>query len=61
MPNIGICFSGGIAKGAFQIGFCKALLNYINPDDISAVSASSIGSWNAAAFLTNNIDFAEQL
>jgi len=61
VPNIGICFSGGIAKGAFQIGFCKALLNYINPDDISAVSASSIGSWNAAAFLTNNIDFAEQL
>lgn len=61
MPNIGICFSGGIAKGAFQIGFCKALLNYIGLDDISAVSASSIGSWNAAAFLTKNIDYAEEL
>lgn len=61
MPNIGVCFSGGIAKGAFQIGFCKALLNYIKLDDISAVSASSIGSWNAAAFLTENIDYAEEL
>ena len=27
--RIGIVFSGGFAKGAYEVGFCKAILEYI--------------------------------
>ena len=55
--RIGIVFSGGFAKGAYEIGFCKALLEYTNFSNIKAVSGSSIGALNAYGFINNNFDY----
>lgn len=55
--NIGIVFSGGFAKGAYEIGFCKALLEYINIENIKMVSGSSIGAINAYGFINNKLDY----
>lgn len=54
--KIGIVFSGGFAKGAYEIGFCKALLEYINLENVKAVSGSSIGALNAFGFINNKLD-----
>lgn len=55
--NVGIVFSGGFAKGAYEIGFCKAILEYINKDNIKAVSGASIGALNAYGFINNKLDY----
>jgi NTE family protein len=55
--RIGIVFSGGFAKGAYEIGFCKALLEYTNFSNIKAVSGASIGALNAYGFINNNFNY----
>ena len=55
--RIGIVFSGGFAKGAYEIGFCKALLEYTTLNNIKAVSGSSIGALNAYGFINNNLNY----
>lgn len=55
--RIGIVFSGGFAKGAYEIGFCKALLEYTNLENIKAVSGASIGAINAYGLINNNFDY----
>lgn len=55
--RIGIVFSGGFAKGAYEIGFCKALLEYTNLYNIKAVSGASIGALNAYGFINNNLSY----
>jgi predicted acylesterase/phospholipase RssA len=60
MHKIGIVFSGGIAKGAYQIGFCKAFESLIPKDKIVAISGSSIGAWNAAMLLHSSTKSAEE-
>lgn len=55
--KVGIVFSGGFAKGAYEIGFCKALLEYTNLENIKAVSGASIGAINAYGFSNNNFDY----
>lgn len=55
--KIGIVFSGGFAKGAYEIGFCKAILEYINIDYIKAVSGASIGAINAYGFINNKLEY----
>ena len=55
--RIGIVFSGGFAKGAYEIGFCKALLEHTNIENIKAVSGASIGALNAYGFINNNLDY----
>ena len=55
--RIGIVFSGGFAKGAYEIGFCKALLEHTSMDNIKAVSGASIGALNAYGFINNNLDY----
>ncbi len=45
--RVGLVLSGGMAKGAYQIGAFKSLLEYFRPDQIEAVSAASIGALNA--------------
>ena len=59
--NIGIVFSGGLSKGAFQFGFAKKMLEYINYSDIKVVSGSSIGFMNASAFSMNKIEELEEM
>lgn len=55
--RIGIVFSGGFAKGAYEIGFCKAILEYIEMSNIKAVSGASIGAINAYGFINNRFDY----
>ena len=59
--KIGIVFSGGFAKGAYEIGFCKAILEYINIDYIKAVSGASIGAINAYGFINNKLDYLSHI
>lgn len=55
--RIGIVFSGGFAKGAYEIGFCKAILEYTKMNNIKAVSGASIGAVNAYGFINNRFDY----
>ena len=55
--RIGIVFSGGFAKGAYEVGFCKAILEYIEMNNIKAVSGASIGAVNAYGFINNRFDY----
>lgn len=55
--RIGIVFSGGFAKGAYEIGFCKALIEYTKLENIKAVSGASIGALNAYGFVNNNFEY----
>ena len=59
--NIGLIMSGGMAKGAYQVGALKAISEYLDHDDIKYVSAASIGVLNAYAFSSGNIEIAEKL
>jgi len=54
MPNIGLVLSGGMAKGAYQIGALRAVNELFKPSDISCVSAASVGALNAYLYLTNS-------
>ena len=58
--KIGIVFSGGASKGAYQLGFCKAVSEYVSADEI-VISASSIGVYNAMALVSGKLDVAEGL
>ena len=61
MRNIGLVLSGGMAKGAYQVGALRAVSEWIQPSDFLYVSAASIGVLNAYAFLTDQLDAAEKL
>jgi len=57
--SIGIVLAGGGAKGAFQAGAMKAIYQFLAEgnalDKVTAISATSIGSWNALFWLANLI------
>lgn len=55
--RIGLVFSGGFAKGAYEIGFCKAIMEYTKMDNIKAVSGASIGVINAYGFINNKFEY----
>lgn len=44
MPRVGVVLSGGIAKGAYQIGVLNAILEHIEPENIKVLSGSSVGA-----------------
>jgi len=52
MRNIGLVLSGGMAKGAYQIGALKAIGEFIDPPEFRYVSAASVGALNTYVFLT---------
>lgn len=56
MAKIALLMSGGLAKGAYQIGALRALAKYFSPEDFTLVSASSIGVLNAQSYLTGHMD-----
>ena len=58
--KIGLILSGGMAKGAYQVGALRAIGEYLNPKDIRYISAASIGIMNAIAFSGGKLDYAEQ-
>ena len=59
--NIGLVLSGGMAKGAYQIGALKALNNFVPLEEIKYISAASVGVLNGYAYATNNIENADTL
>lgn len=59
--NIAVVLSGGLAKGAYQIGALQALSEYLPPEKIQYYSCSSIGALNGYAYATGHLDKAEQL
>lgn len=61
MKKVGLCLSGGGARGAYQIGAIKALQDLGLYDDIKYISGTSIGAANAALISTNEIDTIEQI
>lgn len=56
MRNVGLVLSGGMAKGAYQIGALQAINEVFRPSDISFISGASIGALNAYAYLTQGLD-----
>lgn len=61
MAKVGLVLSGGMVKGAYQIGVLKALQKYICSEDISYVSSSSIGTLGAYSYLQNKLGLYEEL
>ena len=59
--NIGIVLSGGMAKGAYQIGALKAINKFIPLEDAKYMSCASIGVLNGYAYATDNLQKAEQM
>ena len=44
--HIGLVLSGGMGKGAYQIGALTAIDEFFNPSEFEYVSAASIGVLN---------------
>ncbi len=59
--KIGLVVSGGMAKGAYEVGALKAIGEYFRPEDFCAVSAASVGTLNAYAWCSGGFDRLEQL
>lgn len=59
--NIGLVLSGGMAKGAYQIGALQALQEYLKPEEIKYISSASVGSLNSYAFASNNLKGAAKI
>jgi NTE family protein len=58
--SIGLVFSGGGGKGAYEIGVWKALEEYGIAKQITAVSGTSVGALNAALFAQGDYELAEE-
>jgi len=61
MKKLGICLSGGGAKGAYQIGALKALQELGILDRATAFSGSSIGAVNATFVAAGAMDVAKEI
>lgn len=59
--NIGLVLSGGMAKGAYQIGALRALNHFVPREEIKYISCASIGVLNGYAYATDNLDRAEHI
>lgn len=58
--SIGLVFSGGGGKGAYEIGVWKALEEFGIAEHITAVSGTSVGALNAALFAQGDYKLAEE-
>ena len=54
--KVGLVLSGGIAKGAYQIGALKAISDQLGNDFFDCISSASIGAISGFSFLTNQLD-----
>lgn len=59
--NIGLVLSGGMAKGAYQIGALRAISEFIPKDEIKFISCSSVGVLNGYSFATDKLDKVEDI
>jgi len=60
MQKIGLVFSGGGGKGAYEIGVWRAMEELGLAKDIMAVSGTSVGALNAALFAQGDLAKAEE-
>lgn len=60
MKKIGLVFSGGGGKGAYEIGVWRAMEELGLAKDIIAVSGTSVGALNAALFAQGDLNKAEE-
>lgn len=58
--QVGIVFSGGMAKGSYEIGVMKAFQKQKSLQ-VAGISAASIGTLNAYAWLCEKLSDAEQI
>ena len=61
MMNLGLTFSGGGGKGAYEIGVWKALKEFGIVEHIKAVSGTSVGALNAALFVGSDFEQGEKV
>lgn len=54
--NIALVFSGGISKGAYQVGFLKSLFKYVDKEEIKVVTGASMGLLCAYALSADKLD-----
>lgn len=59
MKKIGLCFSGGGARGAYQIGVAQALSDLNILQHVSCYSGTSIGAVNAVVVATSGLEKAK--
>ena len=59
--KIGLVLSGGMAKGAYQIGALRAINKFIPKDEITCISCASVGVLNGYAYVTDQLDVAEKM
>ncbi|KFZ26588.1 MAG: hypothetical protein KQ78_01177 [Candidatus Izimaplasma bacterium HR2] len=59
--KIGLCFTGGGARGAYQIGAAQALSDLGIYKNISAFSGSSIGAANVSVLASTSIEKAREI
>ena len=61
MDGIGLVFSGGGGKGAYQIDVWKYLREQGLDKEITAISETSVGALNAVLFCTKKLKHAEDI
>ena len=59
--NVGLVLSGGMAKGAYEVGALKAVSEFFAPEDIRYISAASVGALNSFAYACGELDLAYEL
>ncbi len=59
--NIGLVFSGGGARGSYQVGAWRALKEMGIDEQVTIVSGASVGSINGAAFIQGDFDKMEEI
>ncbi len=59
--DLGLVFSGGGARGAYQIGAWQALKEFGITDRIKVVTGSSVGAINGAAFVQDDFETVKDL
>ncbi len=61
MASVGMVLSGGMAKGAYQLGALRAIREWFEPSEFSVISCASVGALNGYAFATQRLEQAEQM
>lgn len=61
MGKLGLALAGGGARGAYQVGAWKAMIEYGIIDKIDAYSGASVGSLNAVMFAMGDYQKAHDL
>lgn len=59
--KIGLVLSGGMAKGAYQVGALRAVEQWIPRQDIACISCASVGVLNGYAYQADCLDEAEAM